>query len=79
LNIANLLLKKEKNYFEQQMYGDLKNLAQLFYDYYKQHHLKSRLHPLSVMKINFILTGNYDPYAGLQDILKPISFKQKRI
>ena len=45
LNIANLLLKKKRIILKQQMYGDLKNLAQLFYDYYKQHHLKSRLHP----------------------------------
>jgi len=32
-----LLLKKKRLILKQQMYGDLKNIVQLFYDYYQQH------------------------------------------
>ena len=41
LDVARLLLKKKKLILKQQMFGDLKNLTKLFYDYYEKHHVKS--------------------------------------
>jgi len=51
-NPAQLLLKKKKLILKQQMYGDLKNIVQLFYDYYQQYKYQG---PLCIVFSDIVL------------------------